>query len=215
MQRPADESTDPTVPADPAVPADPGAADGDMTYRPTSDGIMLTVRVPANAKVLVNGLETTSGGEVRRYISRGLESGFAYKYEVQVIVIRDGKEVAETKSANVRAGQSVAMDFDFSNPAELNAQKEEAKPATKLTLIVPTDAKVFLAGRETKSQGRVREFTTTKLNGEWANYPVRVEITLDGDTMVKEETVSLRAGDSRELRFDFEPAKIASANIGR
>ncbi len=188
-----------------------------MTYRPTRDGIMLTVRVPAGAKVLVNGLETSSDGEVRRYISRGLESGYTYNYEVQAIVTRDGKEVVETKSARVRAGQSVAMDFDFSDPAELNAQKEEAKPATKLTLIVPIEAKVFLAGRETKSQGRVREFTTTKLstNGQWTNYPIRVEFTQDGETMVKEETVSLQAGDSREVRFDFEPAKIARANITR
>lgn len=188
-----------------------------MTYRPSSDGIMLTVRVPAGAKVLVNGLETSSVGEVRRYISRGIEGGYTYNYEVQVIVTRDGKEVVETKSARVRAGQSVAMDFDFSNPVELNAQKEDAKPATKLTLIVPTDAKVFLAGRETKSKGRVREFTTTKLsnNGQWTNYPIRVEFTQNGETMVKEETVSLQAGDSRELRFDFEPDKIAQANIDR
>lgn len=176
---------------------------------------MLTVHVPAGTKIMVNGLETTSGGEVRRYISRGLESGYTYNYEVQAVITRDGKEVTETKSARVRAGESVAMDFDFSDSSELNAQKEEAKPATKLTLIVPADAKVFLAGRETKSKGRVREFTTTKLSGEWADYPIRVEFTQDGDTMVKEEMVSLHVGDAQELRFDFEPAKIAQANTGR
>lgn len=177
---------------------------------------MLTVHVPAGAKITVNGLETSSDGEVRRYISRGLENGYTYNYEVQATITRDGKEVTETKSARVQAGQSVAMDFDFSDATELNAQnKDEKKPATKLTLIVPSDAKVFLAGHETKSKGRVREFSTTKLNNEWSNYSVRVEYTQDGETMVKEEMVSLQAGDSRELEFDFEPAKIAQANTGR
>lgn len=203
VQSPVDES------------AAPAEGSGDSAYRPSSDGIMLTVRVPAGAKIMVNGLETSSTGEVRRYISRGLESGYTYNYEVEAVITRDGKEVTETKSARVRAGQSVAMDFDFTDATELNAQKEEAKPATKLTLIVPADAKVFLAGHETKSKGRVREFTTTKLNSEWADYPVRVEFTQDGETMVKEEMVSLHVGDTRELRFDFEPAKIAQANTGR
>ena len=206
------ESHETQSPSD--APSAPAPADGDMTYRPSNDGIMLTVNVPAGAKIKVNGLETTSTGEVRRYISRGLEDGYTYNYEVEATITRDGKEVTETKSARVQAGQSVAMDFDFSDSNELNAKKEEKKP-TKLTLIVPSDAKVFLAGHETKSKGRVREFSTTKLSSEWADYPVRVEFTVDGETMEKEEVVSLQAGDSRELQFDFEPAKIAQANTGR
>jgi uncharacterized protein (TIGR03000 family) len=88
--------------------------------------------------------------------------------------------------------------------------KDEAP--TKLVLNVPADAKVTLAGHEMKATGTVREFTTTKLpaGAAWADYDVRVEYTQDGRTQVKDEKVSLKAGETTELSFDFSAQPAAS-----
>ena len=78
---------------------------------------------------------------------------------------------------------------------------------------VPTDAKVSLAGNDTNASGDVRVFRTTSLaeGEEWSNYVVLVSIERDGSTIEKQETISLKAGESRELSFNFDGEKVASA----
>jgi len=44
--------------------------------------------VPADAKVFVNGKETTSTGSRREYVSYGLKPGYTYRYEVKAQVVR-------------------------------------------------------------------------------------------------------------------------------
>jgi uncharacterized protein (TIGR03000 family) len=170
---------------------------------------MLRVSVPEDAVVYVNDLPTTSTGSYRRYLSRDLNSDSEYVYEVRVQVERDGETLVETKTAQLRAGRVADLEFGFDgNEAEENVA---AKPTTSLTVYVPEDAKVYLAGRETTSTGAVRNFSTTKLAGdrEWADYVVRVEVERDGRVVAKESTITLRAGDSRETTFDFEAPQVA------
>jgi uncharacterized protein (TIGR03000 family) len=90
----------------------------------------------------------------------------------------------------------------------------EAAPATTLTLKVPAEAKVFLAGNETSSSGEVREFTTTKLAAgqSWDNYTIRVTFEQDGQTISREKTITLNAGDSQVVSFESEGQLVASAN---
>jgi uncharacterized protein (TIGR03000 family) len=45
---------------------------------------MLTVHVPSQAKVYVNGQETRSTGSQREYVSFGLEQGKTYPYSIKV-----------------------------------------------------------------------------------------------------------------------------------
>jgi uncharacterized protein (TIGR03000 family) len=94
-----------------------------------------------------------------------------------------------------------------------NAQEQTAAtPApTKLTVHVPADAKLFLAGQETRSTGAVREFVTRQLSGgdEWSTYTVRAVIERDGQTVSKDQTISLKAGEEREVRFDFDATNVA------
>src|SRR6185437_12821873 len=88
---------------------------------------------------------------------------------------------------------------------------------TSLTLHVPADAKVYLSGNETKSSGETRRFSTTKLaNGrEWQDYAIRVEIERDGQTLTREETVSLKAGEARELTVGFDAPQFAQTAVDR
>ncbi len=169
----------------------------------------MNVSVPAEAKVFVNGLATTSTGAQRRYVSNGLDQGFSYTYELRVELERNGQLVTETKTVKVKAGDVTEVKFDLNNDSEKVAAD---KAATKLTLNVPANAKVTLAGTATQSTGEVREFTTTKLAAgqSWDNYVVRVELEQNGQTLVEERNLSLVGGENRELTVDFNVAKVAS-----
>ena len=50
---------------------------------PTSDQIILTVHLPADAKVFVNGKPTKSLGEKRQYLSRDLQPNGVYSFVVR------------------------------------------------------------------------------------------------------------------------------------
>ena len=171
---------------------------------------VLAVRVPADAKVFVNGLETTSTGSYRQYASRNLKPGSSYNYEVRAEVVRNGEPVTETKTATISAGNSAELAFDFGGDAV------ELEPAeTSLTVRLPADAKLYLAGRETRATGEVRQFTTTNLGngGRWTSYKVRATLDRDGQTLTREETVTIEAGKQQELTLSFdEPAEQLASN---
>lgn len=213
----------PAAPADgvtpPMPPAPGGAAPLPAPAGTTSigrDAALLSVHVPAEARVFVNELATRSTGSDRRYMSRGLAVGREYTYTVRAEVERDGKLLSETKVIKVQGGQASDVNFTFENAQESIASKPLR---TALILNVPADAKVFLAGKETITSGAVREFATTKLaaGDAWKDYTVRVEIQRGGRTLTKEETVSVTAGEARELSFNFdapEVARVTTADVG-
>lgn len=179
-----------------------------------ADAAVLNVSVPADAKVFVNGYETTSTGNARRYVSNGLENGKSYTYELKAEVVRDGKPVIETQVVKLQAGQASEVKFSLDGSAPAAEQNVVVEPTkTKLTLKVPADAKVFIAGQETKASGEVREFATTKLAAgqNWDNYTVRVEVTRDGQVVSHEEKLTLIGGENRELNVSFDAPKLAAA----
>jgi uncharacterized protein (TIGR03000 family) len=47
--------------------------------------MLLTLHVPANAKVLINGRATQATGTERHYVSYGLKEGKVYPYTVTVL----------------------------------------------------------------------------------------------------------------------------------
>lgn len=157
----------------------------------------LQVNVPADAVVYVNDHKTTSTGASRNYVSKGLKQGAAYKYRVRVEYQVAGKTVTETKTATVLGGGSASLEFGAEQPAVAAKPKAE----TKLTLSVPADAKVTLAGSATGQEGAEREYVTTKLpeGAAWDNYVVRVETGAG----VQERTITLVGGESQHLVFDF------------
>lgn len=202
-----EESYPSSQPMEGPTPADPTPADPATPEQTTSmlrGGALLTVQVPDNARILVNGIPTRSQGDLRRYISRNLTPGFDYTYEVKAEAMVNGVPVTETKTVQLRAGQQAQLAFDFQTPSAVE---------TALTLHVPAEAKVYLAGQATKGEGSVRTFRTAKLPAgqTWADYVVRVVVDENGEQQVKEETITLRAGEQRQMTFDFEVDKLASA----
>jgi uncharacterized protein (TIGR03000 family) len=73
----------------------------------------LTLVVPADAKVFINGRQTRSMGTHREYVSYGLEIGLTYRYEVRAEVVRDGKTIEDTREVFLTAGSREDVAFDF------------------------------------------------------------------------------------------------------
>lgn len=154
--------------------------------------------------MFVNDNPTTSEGIEREFISRDLQIGARYNYNVRVEFLRDGKPVSEVKSVQMATGQTANLDF---TQADLTVETAAAaNTPTTLIVHVPDDTKLYLAGREMQATGSVREFTTTKLpaGSEWASYSIRAVLVRDGQQQVREQTVSLKAGESREVSINFE-----------
>lgn len=170
----------------------------------TNDAI-LEVALPAEAKVYVNDNLTSTPGDLRRYVSRNLLEGEVYTYEVRAEVMRDGEVVAQTKVIDLAAGTEKRIQFDF-EPVE--------SVVTTLKLNVPENARVTLSGVETNMTGPQRVFTSNQLRkGEsWSDYQVVVEYEQDGQTLRREQTIDLAAGEVRELDFEFGAStSLASA----
>lgn len=106
------------------------------------------------------------------------------------------------------ASTNVVYDGYASRRPVTTAVVASSAPAvkTRLTLRVPAEAKVTLAGIETKQTGEVRKFATSRLAAgqTWDEYKVVVEMTRDGKTLRQERTVTLTGGQNQELAVNFD-----------
>ena len=82
---------------------------------------------------------------------------------------------------------------------------------TSLTIRVPADAKISLAGVDTKQSGDVRQFATTRLAAgqTWDGYKVVVELNKNGQTLHEERTIKLIGGEAQELSINFDSTAVA------
>ena len=200
--------------AEPA-PAEPPAAKPPAEKKPADDdsaavesgSALLTVSVPEDASVVVNGFQTKAVGSVREFKSSGLMPGFVYTYDIEVTYTVDGEERTENKSVKLRSGmrQSVAFAND-------SAPTEEKKVVTVVKLNVPADATVTLAGNKTRGNGIARTYRTSQMKtGEvWSGYVVRVTAEIDGRSVTEERTIDLVGGSTHELTFGFDLGRVAS-----
>jgi len=192
-----------TMPPATNLPETPARSDAPARPWAQPKSGSLEVDVPVQARVFINGQPTSITGTHRHYVSYGLTPGYQYAYDVRVQMMRDGKLVEQSKKVQLQAGQTAKLAFDFNAPQPVQ---------TRLTLHVPSNAKVYLSGNKTVSTGPTRQFVTTTLaNGkEWKDYTIRVTVQRNGQLLTQERTVSLQAGDSRSVQFDFNETKLAA-----
>ena len=131
---PAPLTPSPGEPTPPAPGLTPVPAPPKTTGTSAEQSGILTVWVPYDAKVTVNGLETRSVGSRRQFVSYGLKPGLSYKYVVcaQAEVVREGengkkekKLETSTQEVMLTAGAIKAVAFGF------NASPEEQLAATR------------------------------------------------------------------------------------
>lgn len=88
-----------------------------------------------------------------------------------------------------------------------------AAPAvkTRLTIHVPAEAKISLAGIDTKQTGDVRQFATTRLAAgqKWDGYKVVAELDRNGQKVREERTIALTGGEAQELIINFDSTNVA------
>jgi uncharacterized protein (TIGR03000 family) len=116
-----------------------------------------------------------------------------------MVVDRDGVASEETKVVSLSAGSRKSVAF-AAKPA---VAQSPAAAKTSLTLRVPADAKVWLAGNETSSRGAIRLFETSSLrDGQtWSNYEIRVATVVDGRERIVSKSIDLAAGSDVELEL--------------
>ncbi|WP_146399695.1 TIGR03000 domain-containing protein [Planctomycetes bacterium CA13] len=180
------------------------------------DAALLTVAVPEHAVVTVNGHATTSDGNVRQFMSRGLQEGYVYTYVVNVDYDFNGENKSESKSIKLRPGDVEQVVFETPQQTEEQPKTSDNQPETSdvvtvVKLHVPKGAEVTLAGNPTKGQGSIRTFRTTqlKVGEQWTDYTIRVTAVVNGQAVSKERTVNVAAGSNTELTFEFEESSFA------
>jgi uncharacterized protein (TIGR03000 family) len=222
-EQPADGSTPADAPTNtPADGAQPGPAMPDETearlYDPDGDSSMLSVSVPASAKIFVNDKPTSTPGELRQFVSRNLTPGYRYTYRVRAEWEQDGQLVSRVKSVDLRAGNATRIDFtaEHNQTENVTAEQKPEEPAgaTKVTIHLPADATLFLSDRQSRQAGETRTFTTTSLaKGDvWEDYTIRAVAVRNGRTVERAKTITLRRGDNHDVRFDFDAPSLASAD---
>ena len=115
----------PSLPHPPAPPTTspsnsaPGAAPPNRTSIESPDGesATLTVFVPTEAKVTINGKFTKSTGSERRYVSYGLHPGQTYVYKIQAEIVRAGKAITDEQTVSLTAGVQRSVAFGFHVPS--------------------------------------------------------------------------------------------------
>ena len=160
----------------------------------------------------MNDKLTSSTGSARRFVSRDLEPGYKFEYEVRAEMEVDGRMVQEVKTVKLTSGQSTNLEFSL-NPENQPETDIASKPVeTKVTLRVPAQATVTLAGNEMQTLGETRVFSTAALaKGEtWENYDIVVTMLRDGKPVTKRKVIDLIGGDQREIVFDFNADEVAS-----
>jgi uncharacterized protein (TIGR03000 family) len=209
-------TTTDSVPADPQ-PAGTNDSAGYESSKPAveHDAAVLTVAVPGDAIVLVNGHQTKSDGTIRQFKSRGLKEGYVYTYVVKATYNVGGQAKTETKSVRLRSGSEERVEFVAPEPAPKATVSKPVESEDVLTVVrlhVPSDAQVTLAGNATTGTGDVRTFRTKQLKPgqQWAGYTIRVTAVVGGQTVSKERTIDVTAGSTNELTFDFNGSSVAS-----
>jgi uncharacterized protein (TIGR03000 family) len=97
-------------PLPPAEPVPPPVKKGEL-----SAPARILVSVPAGARLIVDGVATSSVSENRTLVTPALQVGATYYYTMQVEIVRDGRRVVETQDVAVRGGETSTVEFTFSN----------------------------------------------------------------------------------------------------
>ncbi len=179
--------------------------DADSTgLRSQKSEAVLSLKLPREARVYINGKLTTTQGSLRQYVSRNLTEDKDYRYRVKAVVEKDGRQIVRTQLVRMRPGKERVVRFNFNQPQ-----------VTTLVLRVPEDAEVLLDGKATKATGKTRTFSTRKLSNEqsWNDYKIEVRYTKDGQPVIEQRSLDLVAGTTETIAIGGESNSQPSTSI--
>lgn len=71
----------------------------------------ITIRVPANADVWIEGVRMKQQGSVRQFVSTKLTAGTSYAYEIRATWTENDRAVTQKQDISVRAGDQLRLTF--------------------------------------------------------------------------------------------------------
>jgi uncharacterized protein (TIGR03000 family) len=89
----------------------PPAPTSGLSPSPTDGRARLTLKVPADAEVWIEGTKTAGVGATRYFQSPPLESGYRYSYDVWATWKENGREVTQTQTVPVSPGANAEVIF--------------------------------------------------------------------------------------------------------
>ena len=170
------------------------ATDGDKSSRQT-DHATLTVSLPADATLQVQGVKTRSKGDVRTFSSPPLPVGRRFTYLLRATWTERGRPVTQSQKVVVTAGAQVRVRFPMP-PREQPAtrwnegQIKDVRPAWGILILTVGKGKKARDLRFDISEARIVGPSGAEWKGEDLRVgdPVRVEMTTDG-TLVQQVSV--------------------------
>lgn len=90
-------------------------------------------------------------------------------------------------------------------PPPVEAKVVTRPQAAEIVVRVPASAKVFVEDRPTKQVGTERRFETADLQpGRPYTYAIRAEVDRDGQKLSETKRVTVRSGETADVRFEWE-----------
>lgn len=105
-----------------------------MYYSPTTSAnnrATITVHLPDDATLLVDGNQTTSVSNTRQFYTPPLEPNKSYHYNFEAMVKRDGQPVKVTKGVDVVAGERRVVNLTIPNLNQTSERQPPTQPAER------------------------------------------------------------------------------------
>jgi uncharacterized protein (TIGR03000 family) len=174
--------------------------------RTSPNQAQFVVRLPADARLVVEDREIPGTGPVRVFVSPPLEPGKDYIYDLAIELNRNGKVVRDQQSIRFQAGKTANVTFPEPRPD--SAAPPLAPATTRIRVRMPAGAALFVEGQPwTGPVVQTPPLDPTRMH----YYQFRVEMFRDGRRAVATREVAFRAG--QELTVDFTSDRLVPANI--
>jgi uncharacterized protein (TIGR03000 family) len=168
------------------------------------------VKLPADARLFVDGRALSATGTARWFQTPALETGREFYYTVKVEAVRDGEKVSKTERVYVAANRTARV--DFSDLGWETAKDAEPAAPAKVTVELPSDAKLYVDDVACPLSSATRSFQTPELRpGQKYAYTLRAEVVRDGKTVTKVRKVEMRSGASVTVKFEEMDAVQAAS----
>ncbi len=98
------------------------------------------------------------------------------------------------------------------NDSSTSLDRANRANSTVLNLRVPDDAKVYINDYQTKTEGASRRYVSRNLNsGHDYYYHIKAVVVRDGKELVRNQMVTIKAGHSESVEFDFSKSTTSLA----
>lgn len=161
------------------------------------------VKAPANVQLSVEDRALPRTGNEQAFRTPDLTPGYVYTYTFKAQSVRDGQPVSYTKQIRVHAGESLTADF--------TKWASEGKDTAKVTVKLPSDARLYVDNVLCPLTSATRSFDTPELNaGQRYYYSLKAEVVRDGVMQTARKRVVVEAGKEVTVEFTDLPVQTVS-----